>query len=200
MKKIIILLPLFLFCQLYSQDLLVREKGDSLEVRITSQDSTRYYFVTKVNGKLLQTSIDKSKVKQLVIDYYSELIVYKHEAKNKKGYYQNDTLLRKIQLVNLLYTNPSSVPYYRASKIEKYFGIFTTIGGLILVINSTDINGIIVGGAATFVAGIPLLAMSKAHLKKAVKIYNSGTKTSSIGTVELNLCASSDGIGLQIRF
>ena len=75
MKKLLLISALTLiFCQLHSQDLIVTNKGDSLNCKITTRMSGYIYYKFNQDGKTFNTKLPKTDVRTYKYDYYNQYV------------------------------------------------------------------------------------------------------------------------------
>lgn len=72
MKQVIffIVFAVLISHQAFSQDKIIKNNGDKIECKILNQDSTSVYFSTEVNGRNVNTFMNKSQIQS--IEYHEE--------------------------------------------------------------------------------------------------------------------------------
>jgi hypothetical protein len=68
-KLVLLLLGLFLLCNIFSQDLVIKKNGTLFYCKIVKEDSARIFVRFDINGLILNSSIDKKEVETFRYNY-----------------------------------------------------------------------------------------------------------------------------------
>lgn len=133
----------------------------------------------------------------------------------KKGVFQDEKLLKKKEIKNLLMQYPESAAEYNLAygknyKIGTGFVIsgatVALIGGGIGLAQSAQGGGswgpVYVAGAGLglVLIGAPFMFISNSHLKKSINIYNSKNTTGLSSQKQLEFGLTQNGVGITFHF
>lgn len=95
-------------------------------------------------------------------------------VKKRKGYFQNDQLLKPKELKSILKSEPACAPEMKKGASMQTIGLVTQTVVQVGIIAATfpSIMGILGGTAAGLAVGLPLAISADKHYAKAIEVYN----------------------------
>lgn len=198
----------------FSQDLIVRTNGNTIDCKIISVDSVNVSFTyrhrdmeveTKLAMNLIEKIIYEGETNQSIIIPDS---IYLKKVSGKFQYIHNEKPLNNNQLYGLLSLNKlATVELQKANSSRAAAMIFGFAGGFMI---GWPLGTLIAGGEPKwYLAGIggglillsiPFSLEAKSNIRDAVDIYNEGIKNTSMVKMQLLLGFTQNGIGVRLIF
>ena len=197
----------------FSQDIIIRTNGDTVDCNITRIDSVNVYFSLYKNGREIFTSLNKSQIQEIRHGSFSESNTPDSITMKKVfgGYkfYLGDRILNMSNLINTM--RPNEQAYYEIKAAQSTYtiaSIFSFAGGFLVgwplgtAIAGGDPNWTLAGiGAGLIIISIPITQKFIKQTKGAVKTYNQGLQAGSLwNNTELKLSMTSYGAGIILKF
>ena len=216
MKKLILTISicLFVICNFYCQDIIIKNDSNRIECKIIKEDSLNVYFTTIIREKEISTYLGKNDIQRIIYEKDNASLILHSDSiiSEKKGigynYYLNGRKLNISELDDILKINDLAYEKFKSAKgISVIANIFAGAGGFCIgypigyALGGGKANWALAGiGAGLIVIAIPILSSAEKKAREAVDIYNKGIRKTSMSNKELKLEFTNNGIGLCLRF
>ncbi len=214
MRTLTILFSLFSFSlNIFSQAVIVRNNGESVECKITKIDSLNVYFDIEKNDKIFSTVLKKSEINEIIYNRpFDNPLNDSIGIERGFGEYKYIKGGKQLNIYQLARTMRPNEQAYKKVKLAPTMHVTEMVlscaGGFLIgwpvgtMLGGGNFDWSLARIGIGFIAvAIPIEVVFKIKVKQAIDIYNSGLQTSSLNKKsEIYLSLTENGVGLMLRF